>query len=115
MKNKKISELTAIEIEDRILSLLMMPDAKVIEYLEHVLDNEYTFSEIPEDIKAAELFLADKRFNKYREIMYNSIKDEEGDIIFTFGKRYKSIPRKLRKKRKKEKEKLKKLNKKLVK
>jgi len=77
MKERKISQLKPKHSENLIKFLQTISDDEVIGYLLHVLDVEYTLSENTKDNKAAEKFLADKRFNKFREAIMKHVDDGE--------------------------------------
>ncbi len=49
---------------------------KLLDICYTVLDIEYTLSEDTKDNKAAEKFLADKRFNKFRDAIMKHVDDE---------------------------------------
>ena len=68
LKKKKISELSPEEVESRINTLAFVSSFDVvINYLLYVVDIEYSLSELAEDNLAAKNFLADERFNKFRD------------------------------------------------
>lgn len=77
MKERKISQLKAKQQENLVKFLQTISDDEIIAYLLHVLDVEYTLSEDTKDNKAAEKFLADKRFNKFRDAIMKHVDDEE--------------------------------------
>jgi hypothetical protein len=77
MKERKISQLKVKEVENLVKFLQIISDDEVIGYLLHVLDAEYTLSEDNKDNRAAEKFLADKRFNKFREAMMKHVDDDD--------------------------------------
>ena len=77
MKERKISQLKAKQQENLVRFLQTISDDEIVGYLLHVLDVEYTLSEDTKDNKAAEKFLADKRFNKFRDAIYKHVDDEE--------------------------------------
>lgn len=67
MRQRKVSSLKEKQQENLIKFLQTISEDEIIAYLIHVLDVEYTLSENTKDNKAAEKFLADKRFNKFRD------------------------------------------------
>ena len=77
MKERKISQLKPKQIENLTRFLGTISDDEIVGYLLHVLDVEYTLSEDTKDNKAAEKFLADKRFNKFRDAIMKHVDDEE--------------------------------------
>jgi len=77
MKERKISQLKPKEQENLIRFLQTISDDEIVGYLLHVLDVEYTLSEDTKDNKAAEKFLADKRFNKFRDAIMKHVDDEK--------------------------------------
>ena len=77
MKERKISQLKAKQQENLIKFLCTISDDEIVGYLLHVLDIEYTLSEDTKDNKAAEKFLADKRFNRFRDAIMKHVDDEE--------------------------------------
>ena len=77
MKERKISQLKTKQIENLVRFLCTISDDEIVGYLLHVLDIEYTLSEDTKDNKAAEKFLADKRFNKFRDAIMKHVDDEE--------------------------------------
>jgi len=77
MKERKISQLKTKQSENLIRFLQTISDDEIVGYLLHVLDIEYTLSEDTKDNKAAEKFLADKRFNKFRDAIMKHVDDEE--------------------------------------
>jgi hypothetical protein len=77
MKERKISQLKAKQQENLVRFLQTISDDEIVGYLLHVLDIEYTLSEDTKDNKAAEKFLADKRFNKFRDAIMKHVDDEE--------------------------------------
>ena len=77
MKERKISGLKAKQNENLIRFLQTISDDEIVGYLLHVLDVEYTLSEDTKDNKAAEKFLADKRFNKFRDAIMKHVDDDE--------------------------------------
>jgi hypothetical protein len=76
MKERKISQLKPKQTENLIKFLETVSYDEVVGYLLHVLDIEYTLSEDTKDNKAAEKFLADKRFNKFRDAIMKHVDDE---------------------------------------
>jgi len=78
MKERKISQLKVKEQENLARFLCTISDDEIVGYLLHVLDVEYTLSDDTKDNKAAEKFLADKRFNKFRDAIMKHV-DDEGD------------------------------------
>ena len=77
MKERKISQLKTKQQENLIRFLCTISDDEIVGYLLHVLDVEYNLSEDTKDNKAAEKFLADKRFNRFREAIFKHVDDEE--------------------------------------
>ena len=77
MKERKISQLKAKQQENLVRFLCTISDDEIVGYLLHVLDVEYTLSEDTKDNKAAEKFLADKRFNRFRDAIMKHVDDEE--------------------------------------
>lgn len=76
MKERKISQLKPKQSENLVKFLETVSYDEVVGYLLHVLDIEYTLSEDTKDNKAAEKFLADKRFNKFRDAIMKHVDDE---------------------------------------
>jgi hypothetical protein len=79
MKERKISALKPKSVENLIRFLQTISDDEVIGYLLHVLDVEYNLSEDSKDNKSAEKFLADKRFNKFRDAIMKHVDDGESE------------------------------------
>jgi hypothetical protein len=77
MKERKISQLKPKQQENLVRFLQTISDDEIVGYLLHVLDIEYTLSDDTKDNKAAEKFLADKRFNKFRDAIMKHVDDEE--------------------------------------
>lgn len=77
MKERKVSQLNAKKTENLIKFLQTISDDEIVGYLLHVLDIEYTLSEETKDNKAAEKFLADKRFNKFRDAIMKHVDDND--------------------------------------
>lgn len=77
MKERKISQLKPKQQENLVRFLGTISDDEIVGYLLHVLDIEYNLSEDTKDNKAAEKFLADKRFNKFRDAIMKHVDDEE--------------------------------------
>lgn len=77
MKERKVSQLKAPQIENLVKFLQTISDDEIVGYLLHVLDVEYTLSEDTKDNKAAEKFLADKRFTKFRDAIMKHVDDDE--------------------------------------
>ena len=77
MKERKISQLKPKQVENLTKFLGTISDDEIVGYLLHVLDIEYNLSEDTKDNKAAEKFLADKRFNKFRNAIMKHVDDEE--------------------------------------
>ena len=77
MKERKVSQLKPKQTENLIRFLGTISDDEIVGYLLHVLDIEYTLSEDTKDNKAAEKFLADKRFNKFRDAIMKHVDDDE--------------------------------------
>jgi len=77
MKERKISQLKVKQNENLKRFLGTISDDEIVGYLLHVLDIEYTLSEDTKDNKAAEAFLADKRFGKFREAIMKHVDDDE--------------------------------------
>jgi len=63
--------------ENLIRFLQTISDDEIVGYLLHVLDIEYTLSEDTKDNKSAEKFLADKRFNKFRNAIMKHVDDDD--------------------------------------
>lgn len=76
MKERKVSMLKEKQIENLIKFLQTISEDEIVGYLLHVLDVEYTLSDNTKDNKAAEKFLADKRFNKFRDAIMKHVDDE---------------------------------------
>ena len=78
MKERKISDLIIKkgQQENLIKFLGTISDDEVVGYLLHVLDVEYNLSENTKDNKAAEKFLADKRFLRFRDAIMKHVDDE---------------------------------------
>lgn len=79
MKERKISQLKPKQIENLIKFIGTVSYDEVVGYLLHVIDIEYTLSEDTKDNKAAEKFLADKRFLAFRDAIYKHVDDEDED------------------------------------
>lgn len=77
MKERKISQLKPKQSENLVKFLETVSYDEVVGYLLHVLDIEYTLSDDTKDNKAAEKFLADKRFNKFRDAIMKHVDDEK--------------------------------------
>ena len=77
MKERKISQLKPVQSENLVKFLQTISDDEVIGYLLHVLDVEYTLSDDTKDNKSAEKFLADKRFNKFRDAIMKHVDDDK--------------------------------------
>ncbi len=77
MKERKISQLKVKQNENLKRFLGTISDDEIVGYLLHVLDIEYTLSEDTKDNKAAEAFLADKRFGKFRDAIMKHVDDDE--------------------------------------
>lgn len=77
MKERSVSNLKAVQIENLIKFLQTISDDEVIGYLLHVLDTEYTLSEDSKPNKATEKFLADKRLLKFRDTIFKHVDDDE--------------------------------------
>ena len=77
MKERKISGLKVKQQENLVRFLGTISDDEIVGYLLHVLDVEYTLSEDTKDNKAAEKFLADKRFNKFRDAIMKHVDDDD--------------------------------------
>lgn len=80
MKERKISQLKTNkpnQVENLVRFLGTISDDEIVGYLLHVLDVEYTLSEDTKDNKAAEKFLADKRFNKFRDAIMKHVDDDK--------------------------------------
>jgi len=76
MKERKVSSLKKIQNENLIKFLQTISEDEIVGYLLHVLDAEYNLSESSKDNKAAEEFLGDKRFNKFRDAIMKHVDDE---------------------------------------
>lgn len=76
MRERKISSLKEKQQENLIKFLQTISDDEIVGYLLHVLDAEYTLSDNTKDNKAAERFLADKRFNKFRDAIMKHVDDK---------------------------------------
>ena len=113
MKERKLSNLEPEQIENFIKFLVTLSNDQIVDYLLHIMDNEYSINYI--DIKI-EKFLADQRFIKHRDLIMKEVDVDDGEELDpNHGKYPKSVPRKLRKKAKKLREKLKKKAKSLIK
>jgi hypothetical protein len=77
MKERKISQLKPKQQENLTKFLGTISDDEIVGYLLHVLDVEYTLSENTKDNTAAEKFLADKRFNKFRDAIMKHVDDDD--------------------------------------
>lgn len=77
MKERKISQLKVKQNENLKKFLCTISDDEIVGYLLHVLDIEYTLSEDTKDNKAAEAFLADKRFGKFRDAIMKHVDDDD--------------------------------------
>ena len=77
MKERKISQLKPKQQENLIRFLGTISEDEIIGYLLHVLDIEFNLSEDTKDNKAAEKFLADKRFNKFRDAIMKHVDDDD--------------------------------------
>ena len=76
MKERKISDLKPSEQNNLVRFLQTISDDEIVGYLLHVLDIEYTVSESTKDNQAAEKFLADKRFIRFRETIRGHVNDK---------------------------------------
>lgn len=111
MKQLKVYDLKSNQRENLIMLIISCSDDnKVKDYLLHVVDNEYEIYPKTEKNKIIEKFVSDERFNRYKDSIYEEIKDDFETS--TPRRNPKAIPRKLRKKAKKIREKEKKLKKK---
>jgi hypothetical protein len=79
MKERSISVLKPKQVENLIKFLETISDDEIVGYLLHVLDTEYTLSEDSKPNKAAEKFLSDKRFSKFRDAIFKHVDDDEED------------------------------------
>ena len=79
MKERSISVLKLKQVENLIKFLETISDDEIVGYLLHVLDTEYTLSEDSKPNKAAEKFLSDKRFSKFRDAIFKHVDDDEED------------------------------------
>lgn len=77
MKERSVSVLKPKQLENLIKFLGTISDDEIVGYLLHVLDTEYTLSEDSKPNKSAEKFLADKRFNKFREAIFRHVDDDD--------------------------------------
>jgi hypothetical protein len=77
MKERKISQLKPEQKENLVKFILTISDDEIVGYLLHVLDQEYTLSDDSKDNRAAEKFLADKRFNRFRDAIMKHVDDGE--------------------------------------
>ena len=78
MKERKVSDLKKRpnQVENLIRFLQTISDDECIGYLLHVIDVEYNLSEDSAPNKAAEKFLADKRFNRFRDAIMKHVEDD---------------------------------------
>jgi len=76
MKERKVSGLKVKQVGNLINFLQTVSDDEIVGYLLHVLDVEYTLSDDTKDNKAAEKFLADKKFEKFRAAIMRHVDDE---------------------------------------
>ena len=76
MKEKKVADLNKKQFENLIRFCLTISEDEIVGYLLHVLDVEYTLSDNTKENKAAENFLSDKRFSKFRETIFGHVDDE---------------------------------------
>lgn len=77
MKERKIYSLKPKQIENLTKFLQNISDDEIVGYLLHVLDTEYNLSETSKDNAAAEKFLANKRFDKFRDAIMKHVDDED--------------------------------------
>jgi len=77
MKERSVSVLKPKQLENLVKFLGTISDDEVIGYLLHVLDTEYTLSEDSKPNKTTEKFLADKRFNKFRDTIFKHVDDDD--------------------------------------
>lgn len=73
MRDRKISSLKSNQQENLVKFLQTISDDEIVGYLLHILDVEYTLSDDTKDNKAAERFLADIRFNKFRDAIMRHV------------------------------------------
>jgi hypothetical protein len=104
LKNVKISELTPEQIKSRKEFLLTLTKEEVMDYLLYIMDEEYVLGDQSKENIKVQDFLADERFNKFRDLI---VKELDIDLSKTEieTKKVSSAPRKLRKKNKKIREK----------
>lgn len=76
MKERMIFDLKPKQVENLVRFLQNVSDDEIVGYLLHVLDVEYTLSENTKQNKAAEVFLGDKRFTKFRDAIMKHVDDE---------------------------------------
>ena len=77
MRERKISQLKAKQVENLIKFLQTISDDEVVGYILHVLDTEYNLSEENKENKMAEKFLSDPRFNKFRDAIMKHVSDDD--------------------------------------
>jgi flagellar biosynthesis chaperone FliJ len=77
MKERRISQLKVKQLENLTRFLGTISDDEIVGYILHVLDTEYNLSEENKENKMAEKFLADKRFNKFRDAILKHVDDED--------------------------------------
>ena len=74
MKERKLSNLEPEQIENFIKFLVTLSNDQIVDYLLHIMDNEYSINYI--DIKI-EKFLADQRFIKHRDLIMTEVDVDE--------------------------------------
>ena len=77
MKERRISQLKAKQVENLIKFLQTISDDEIVAYILHVLDTEYNLSEENKENKMAEKFLSDKRFNRFRDAIMKHVNDDQ--------------------------------------
>lgn len=76
MKERRVYELKTKQKDNLVKFLGTISDDEIVGYLLHVLDTEYALSENTKANDMAEKFLADKKFNKFRDAIMKHVDDE---------------------------------------
>ena len=80
MKERTVSQLKPKQVENLVNFLMTVSDDEVVGYLLHVLDMEYALVDDNKDTsKAAEKFLSNKKFVKFRDAISKHLNETEED------------------------------------
>lgn len=69
MKERKIASLKSDQIENLTKFLMCVSEDEIAAYLLHVIDKEYSATNMTDDVMSAGKFLANKKFQKFRNII----------------------------------------------